>query len=89
MTMGKTIGLTIWTFVSKVMSLNFNVLSRFVIVFLSRHNHLIISVILEPKNRKSVTAYTFYPSIYHEVMGLDVMILVVAVVFFFFFNIEL
>ena len=62
--------------------LPFNTLSRFVIAFLSRSNHLLISwlhspsaVILEPKNRKSVTTSTFPPSICHEVMGLDTMIL--------------
>ena len=67
---GKTIALTIWTFVSKVMSLIFNTLSRFVITFLPRSNRLLISwlqspsaVILEPKRRKSVTTFTFSPSI--------------------------
>ena len=61
MTTGKTIALTIWTFVGKVMSLLFNTLSRFAIAFLPRSNHLLISwlqspsaVILEPKKRKSV-----------------------------------
>ena len=65
------------------MSLLFNTLSRFVIAFLLRSNRLPISqlqslstVILEPKKRKSVTAYTFPPSICHEVMGLNAMILV-------------
>ena len=69
--------------VSKAMSLLFNTLSRFVIAFLLRSNRLPISqlqslstVILEPKKRKSVTAYTFPPSICHEVMGLNAMILV-------------
>ena len=83
MTTGKTITLTIRTFVGKVMSLLFNMISRFVIVFLPRNNHLLISwlqswsaVILEPKKRKSVTASTFYPSICHEMMGPDAMILV-------------
>ena len=72
MTTGKTITLTIWNFVNKVVSLLFNTLSRFVIVFLPRSNHLLISwlqspstVVLEPKERKSVTASTFPPSIYH------------------------
>ena len=74
--------LTIWTFVGKVMSLLFNILSRFVIASLPRSNHLLISwlqspsaMILEPKKSKSVTASTFSPLIYHEVMGLDAMIL--------------
>ena len=62
MTTGKTIALTIWTFVGKVMSLLFNMLSRFIIAFLPRSKHLLISwlqspsaVILEPKKIKSVT----------------------------------
>ena len=83
MTTGNTIALTIWSFVSRVMSLLFNILSRFVIVFLPRSNHLLISwlqslsaVILEPKKSKFVTASTFSPSICHEVMGLDAMVLV-------------
>ena len=82
MTTGKTIPLTRWTFVGKVTSLIFNILSRFVIAFLLRSKHLLISwlqslsaVILEPKKIKSVTAYTFPPSICHEVMGLNAMIL--------------
>ena len=82
MTTGKTIALTIWTLVSKVMSLLFNTLSRFVIAFLSGSKHLWIlwlqslsAVIFEPK-KKSVTVYTFPPSICHEVMGPDVMIFV-------------
>ena len=65
------------------MSLLFNRLSRFVTVVLVRSKHLLISwlqslsaVILEPKKRKSVTVSTFPPSICHEVMGLDTMILV-------------
>ena len=81
---GKTIVLTIWTFVSKVMSLLFNLgFSRFVIVFLPRSKHLLTSwlqslsaVILESKKIKSVTASTFSPSICYEVMGQDTMILV-------------
>ena len=80
MTTGKTIALTRWTFVGKVMSLLFNTLSRFVIAFLPRSKHLLISwlqspsaVILETKKIKSVTASTFYPSICHEVMGPDAM----------------
>ena len=68
MTTGKTIAVIRWTFVSKVVSLLFNTLSRFVIAFLPRSKHLLISwlqtpstVILEPKKRKSVTASTFLP----------------------------
>ena len=83
MTTGKTIVLTRWTFVGKVMSLLFNMLSRLVIAFLPRSNHLLISwlqspsvVILEPKKIKSVTASIVSPSIFHEVMELDVTILV-------------
>ena len=82
-TTGKTIALTIQTFVGRVMTLLFNTLSRFVIAFLPRSKGLLISwlqlpsgVILEPKKRKSVIASTFPPSICHEVMGLDAMILV-------------
>jgi len=78
MTTGKTIALTIQTFVSKVISLFFNMLSRFVIAFLSRSKHLLIlwlqspsTVILELKRRKSVTVTTFSPSICLRVMGLD------------------
>ena len=81
MTTGKTIVLTRQTFVSKVMSLLFNMLSRLVIVFLSRSKHLLISwlhspsaVILEPKKIKSVTVSIVSPSICHEVMGPDAMI---------------
>ena len=84
MTTGKTIALTRWTFVGKVMSLLFNMLSRFVIVFLPRSKYLLISwlqspstVILEPKKKiKSVTVSIFSLSIYHEAMGLDAIILV-------------
>ena len=83
MTIGKTIGLTIRAFVSKVISQLFNVLSRFVIAFLPRSKCLLISglqsssaVGLEPKKIKSVTASTFSPSTCHEVMGPDSMILV-------------
>ena len=82
-TTGKTVALTIQTFVSKMMSLLFNMLSRFVIAFLPRSKYLLISwlpspstVILEPKKIKSVTASAFSPSIWHKVMGLDAMILV-------------
>ena len=79
----KTIALTIWIFVSKGMSLLFNMLSRSVTAVLPSSKHLLISrlqslcaVILEPKKRKSVTASIFPASICHEVMGLDAMILV-------------
>ena len=79
---GKTMALSIWTFVGKVMSLLFNTLSRFVTAFLPRSKHLLISwlqspsaVILEPRKIKSVAAATFSPSICHEVMGLDAMTL--------------
>ena len=83
MTTGKSIYLTRWTFVGKVVSLLFNMLSRLVITFLPRNKRLLISwlqspstVILEPKKMKSVTVSIVSPSICHEVMGLDVMILV-------------
>ena len=83
MTTGKTIALTRWTFVGKVMSLLFNMLSRLVITFLPRSKRLLISylqsqsaVILEPQNIKSATVSTVCPSICHEVMGPDAMILV-------------
>ena len=78
MTTGKTITLTRLTFVGKVMSLLFNMLSRFVIVFLLGSKHFLIvwlqspfSVILEPKKIKYVIVLIFSPSICHEVMGLD------------------
>jgi len=78
MTTGKTIALTRWTFVSKVMSLLSNMWSRLVIVYLPRNKHLLISwlkspsaVILEPKKIKSVTVSIVSPSICHEVMGQD------------------
>ena len=83
MTTGKTIALARWTFVGKVMSLLFNILSRLVIAFLPRSEQLLISwlqspsaVILEPKKIKSVTVSTGSPSICHEMMGPDAMILV-------------
>ena len=83
MTTGKTTALTRWTFVGQVMSLPFNMISRLVITFLPRSKHLLISwlqspsaVILESKKMKSDTVSTVSPSIYHEVMGLDAMILV-------------
>ena len=79
---GKTIALTRWTFVGKVISLLFNMLSRSVIAFLPRSNHLLISqlqspsaVIWEPPKIKSATLSTVSLSICHEVMGLDAMIL--------------
>ena len=83
MTTEKTITLTIRTFVGKVMSLLFNMLSRLVITFLPRSKHLLNSclqlpsaVILEPKKIKSVTVSTVSPSISHEVMAPDATILV-------------
>ena len=83
MTIGKTVALTRWTFVGKIMSLLFNMLSRLVITFLLRNKCLLISwlqspsaVILEPKIIKSATVSTVSPSICHEVMGLDAMIFV-------------
>ena len=83
MTTGKTTALTIQTFVDKVMSLLFNMLSRLVRAFFPRNKGLLISwvqslstVILEPRNIKSATTSTFFPSSCHEVMGLDAMILV-------------
>jgi len=83
MTTGKTIALTRWTFVGKVMSLLFNMLSRLVLTFLPRSKHLLISwlqspsaVIWEPPKIKSVTVSNVSPSICHEVMGLDAMIFV-------------
>ena len=79
----KTIDLTRWTFVGKVMSLLFNMLFRLVITFLPRSKRLLISwlqspsaVILEPPKIKSATVSNVSPSICHEVMGLDAMILV-------------
>ena len=83
MTTGKTMVLTRWTFVGKIMSLLFNRLSRLVIAFLPRSKRLLISwlqspstVILEPKKIKSITVSIVSPSICHEVMGPDAMILV-------------
>ena len=84
MTTGKTIALTIWAFAGKLMSLLSNMLPKFVIVFLPRGKRLLISwlqspsaVILEPKKIKSLTVSIVSPSICHEVMGPDAMILVV------------
>ena len=83
MTTGKTIALTRWTFVGKVMSLLFNMLSRLVITFLPRSKHLLISwlqspsaVILEPPKNKSDNISTVSPSICHEVVGPDAVIFV-------------
>ena len=80
---GKAIALTRWTFVGKVMCLLFNMLSRLVIAFFPRSKCLLISgvqslsaVITKPKKIKSVTVSTVSPSIYHEVMGTDAMILI-------------
>ena len=83
MTTGKTIALTRWTLVCKVMSLLLNMLSRLLITFLSRSKRLLISwlqspsaVIWEPKKLKSDTVSTVSPSVSHEVMGPDAMIFV-------------
>ena len=83
MTTGKTIALTRWTFVDKVMSLLFIMLSMLAIAFLPRRKCLLISwllspsaLILEPPKIKSATVSTVLPSTYHEVMGPDAMILV-------------
>ena len=83
MTTGKTIALTRWTFVGKVMFLLFNMLSRLAITFLPKSKHLLLSllqspsaVILEPRKIKSDTVSTVSPSISHEVMGPDAMIFV-------------
>ena len=83
MTTGKTIALTTRTFVGKVMSLLFNMLSRLVIIFLPRSKCILISwlqspsaVILEPRKTKSATVSIVSPSICHEVMGVDVMIFI-------------
>ena len=83
MTTGKTTALTRWTFVGKVMSLLFNMLSSLVITFLQRSKRLLISwlrspsvVILEPRKIKSDTVSTVSPSISHEVMGPDAMIFI-------------
>ena len=83
MTTGETIALTRWTFVGKVMSLLFNMLSRLVIAFLPRSKRLLISwlqspsaVILEPKKIKSLTVSIVFSSLFHEVMGPEDMILV-------------
>src|SRR5574337_482934 len=89
MTNGKTIALTRWTFVGKVISLLFNMLSRLFITFLPRSKCLLISwlqspsaVILEPRKIKSDTVSTVSPSISHEVMGPDAMIFVFGMLSF-------
>ena len=83
MTSGKTTALTSWTFVGKIMFLLINILFRIVKAFLPRSKYLLISwlqllstVIVEPKKIKPVTVSTFPPSVCHEVMRLDDMILV-------------
>ena len=83
MTSGKTIAFIRWTFVGKVMSLLYNMLSGLVIAFLLRSKCLFISwlqspsiVILEPKKMKSLTISIVSPSICHELMGQDAMLLV-------------
>ena len=83
LTTGKTIALTRWTFVGKVISLLLNMLSRLLITFLPRSKHLLISwlqspyaVILELKKIKSVTVSIVSPSICYEVMGPDAIVLV-------------
>ena len=83
MTTGNTITLITWILVSKVVSFLFRTLSRFVVTFLPRSSHLLISwlqslsvVILEPKKRKCVIGSTFSPFMCHEVMGPYAMILV-------------
>ena len=82
MTTGKNIALTMWTFLGKAMSLLLNMLSRLVLAFLPRSKRLLISwpqspfvVILEPNKIKSITISIVSPSICHEVMGPDAMIL--------------
>ena len=96
MTTGKTIGLTRQTFVGKVTSLFFNMLSQLVIAFLPRSKHLLMSwlqspsaVILEPPKIKSLTVSIVSPSICHEVMELDAIsyfIYIYIYIFFFFFS---
>ena len=83
MTIGKTIALTRWTFVTEVMSLLFNMLSRLVIAFFPRSKCLLISwlqspsaVILEPRKIKSVSVSIVFPSLCHEVMGPDAVIFI-------------
>ena len=94
MTTGKTIDLTRLTFVGKVMALPFNMMSRFIITFLPRSKHLLISwvqspyaAILEPQKIKSLTVSIFSPSNRHKLLGPDVMILVfLSFLSFFFFS---
>ena len=93
MTTGKIIALTTQTFVSKILSLLLNMLSRFVIAFLPRSKHLLIlwlqslsPVVLEPKKVKSVIISTFSPSICHEVIRLDDAMIFVFWMMFYFFN---
>ena len=83
MTTVKTIALTIWTFVNKIMSLLFNILPRFLITFLPRSKLLLISwlqspsaVILEPKKIKSLTVPIVSPSVCHEVIRPDAVIFI-------------
>ena len=83
MTTGKTIALTRWTFVGKIISLLLNILSRLVITFLPRSKRLLTSwlqsqsaAILEPRKIKSATVSTVSPSICHEVIGPDALIFV-------------
>src|SRR5574337_199240 len=89
MTTGKTMALTRWTFVGKVMSLLLNMLSRLVITFLPRSKRLLISWLqspsaetLEPPKIKSDSISTISPSVCHEVMGPDAMILVFGMLSF-------
>ena len=89
MTTGKIIALTRWTFVGKVMSLLFNMLSKLVVTFLLRSKHLLISwlqspsaLILEPPKIKPLTVSIVSPSTGHEVMGPDAMILVFLMLHF-------
>ena len=88
-TTGKTIALIRWTFIAKVMSLLFNMLSRLATAFLSKSKRLLISwlqsqsaVILEPPKVKFHTVSTVSPSICHEVMGPDAMIFVFCMLSF-------
>ena len=83
MTTGKTMALTRWSLVGKVMCLLFNMLARLVIAFLPRSKHVLISwlqvpsaVILQPKKMESVTVSIVSPSICHEVMGPEAMIFI-------------
>ena len=89
MTIRKTLALILWSFVGKVMSLLFNTLTTFVIGILPRSKHLLIlwlqspsALILEPKKMKSDTVPTLSPSVCHEVIGPDAMILVFWVLSF-------